>query len=422
MINVRKNFPILQRQIHGQPLIYFDNAATTQKPEVVIEAESHYYRHFNANVHRGIHTMAEEATKAFEDARFQIRRFINARSEREIIFTKGATEGINLVAQTWGRDQLEVGEGVILRWVKVSANGQLNYDQYRHYLRSGRVKLVALTHVSNTLGTIYPVKQMIREAHEQGALGLVDAAQSAAHRLLDVIDMEPDFLVFSGHKMYGPTGVGVLYVTESILSKMPVYQGGGEMIRAVTKEDFVTNYLPWRFEAGTPNIAGVIGLGAALNYLERISQETMAEHSQLLTRHALEKLKELPDIRLVGSGQATQRVGIIAFNFDGIHPHDVAAELDKFGIAVRAGHHCTQPLHTKLGLLGSVRISFGLYNTTEEIDKLVPALKHILQLYKEVNLEVMPHQGTVPPYASHLSERPAVKSEPQDKKNIASEF
>jgi len=404
MLNIRKDFPILNRLINGKPLVYFDNAATTQKPNVVIEAEANYYRQYNANVHRGIHTLAEEATKMYEDAREKVRSFINAKSTKEIIFTRGTTESINLVAYAWARSHLQAGDeiivsiinhhsnivpwqmlaeerGVGIQWMDAVGTGRDLSLQIAQLLQSRKIKLVALTHASNTLGVLYDVKPLIKQAHEAGALVLLDGAQSVPHTQIDVQDLDCDFFAFSGHKMCGPTGVGVLYTKQAILETMKPFHGGGEMIKAVTKENFVANDLPWKFEAGTPNIAGVIGLGVAIDYLQTIGWSAMHDHEQELTQYALEQLQKIDGLDIVGQPEADNRIGVIAFTVDGLHPHDIAAELDKYGIAIRAGHHCTQPLHTHLGLNGSARVSFYIYNTMEEVDMLIRALQQTISVY-----------------------------------------
>jgi cysteine desulfurase/selenocysteine lyase len=403
MLEVRQDFPILNRKINDKSLVYLDNAATMQKPNVVIEAEADYYRHYNANVHRGIHTLAEEATAAYENSREKVRQLLNAVSTKEIIFTRGTTESINLVAYAWARHHLKVGDeivvsivnhhsnivpwqmlveelGIVIRWLDLEVESCKLKDLSK-LLDSGKVKLVALTHASNTLGLLYDVKPLIQQAHEAGALVLLDGAQSVPHTQIDVQGLDCDFFAFSGHKMCGPTGIGVLYAKESILDSMKPFHGGGEMIKAVTKENFVANDLPWKFEAGTPNMAGVIGLGAAIDYLQGIGWSAIHEHERELTQYALEQMRQIEKLHIVGPIDATNRIGVIAFTIDGIHPHDIAAELDKHGIAVRAGHHCTQPLHTQLGLNGSTRASFYMYNTKSEIDALITALRSTILIY-----------------------------------------
>jgi cysteine desulfurase / selenocysteine lyase len=394
---VRADFPILhQEHSPGRPLIYLDNAASSQKPLAVIEGMDDYYRRYHANVHRGIHKLSEEATAAYEQARVKVRRFINAASKREVIFTRGTTEGINLVAQTWGRANLKAGDvvlstvmehhsnivpwqmlatekGVEVRYVPVTPEGLLDLEAYSALLRDYPVKLVALMHGSNVLGTINPVEQMIRQAHEAGALVLVDAAQSVPHMQVDVQAMDVDFLVFSGHKMLGPTGSGILYGKRDLLDAMPAWMGGGDMIMTVTLEGSTWNELPYKFEAGTPSIAEAIGLGYAVDYLSAVGMDKIHQYEQMLTAHAMDRLEEVPGLKVYGP-DADQRGAVTAFSLDRIHPHDLAQVLDIEGIAVRAGHHCAQPLHQHLSVVATTRASFYLYNTIEEIDQLIEAL------------------------------------------------
>ncbi len=394
---VRADFPILaQDRRPGVPLVYLDNAATSQKPLSVINTMDEYYRRYNANVHRGIHMLSEAATAAYEEARVKVRRFINAPSKREIIFTRGTTEGINLVAQTWGRANLKPGDVVVstvmehhsnivpwqilasekgftLRFVPVLADGTLDLDVFAKYLREEPVKLVTVMHVSNVLGTINPVDHMVRMAHEAGALILVDAAQSIPHMPVDVQALDADFLVFSGHKMCAPTGIGVLYGKRALLDAMPPWMGGGDMIAQVRLEGSTWNELPYKFEAGTPSIAEAIGLGAAVDYLNALGMEHIHQHEKMLTTYALERLSEVAGLTLYGT-DPTKKGAVAAFSLKGIHPHDVAQLLDSEGIAVRAGHHCAQPLHHHLGINGSARASFYLYNTMSEVDRLIDAV------------------------------------------------
>ncbi len=394
---VRADFPILaQDRRPGVPLVYLDNAATSQKPLSVINTMDEYYRRYNANVHRGIHMLSEAATAAYEEARVKVRRFINAPSKREIIFTRGTTEGINLVAQTWGRANLKPGDVVVstvmehhsnivpwqilasekgftLRFVPVLADGTLDLDVFAKYLREEPVKLVTVMHVSNVLGTINPVDHMARMAHEAGALILVDAAQSIPHMPVDVQALDADFLVFSGHKMCAPTGIGVLYGKRALLDAMPPWMGGGDMIAQVRLEGSTWNELPYKFEAGTPSIAEAIGLGAAVDYLNALGMEHIHQHEKMLTTYALERLSEVAGLTLYGT-DPTKKGAVAAFSLKGIHPHDVAQLLDSEGIAVRAGHHCAQPLHHHLGINGSARASFYLYNTMSEVDRLIDAV------------------------------------------------
>jgi cysteine desulfurase/selenocysteine lyase len=394
---IRADFPILAQEHHpGVPLIYLDNAATSQKPLKVIEALDDYYRRYNANVHRGVHKLSEQATAAYEEARVKIRHFINAASKREIIFTRGTTESINLVAQTWGRANLKPGDvvlstamehhsnivpwqilaaekGFTVRYVPVLPDGILDLDAYARILRDEPVKLVAVMHVSNVLGTINPVADMARQAHAAGALILVDGAQSTPHMPVDVQAIDADFFAFSGHKMLGPTGIGVLYGKRDLLEAMPPWMGGGDMIARVTLDGSTWNDLPYKFEAGTPIIAGAIGLGYAVDYLRELGIERIHAHEQVLTAYALERLSEVPEVTVYGP-DASRKGAVAAFRFGAIHPHDIAQLLDSEGIAVRAGHHCAMPLHDCLGAGATARASFYLYNTHAEVDALVEAL------------------------------------------------
>lgn len=394
---VRADFPILaQERRPGVPLVYLDNAATSQKPLSVISTMDEYYRRYNANVHRGVHMLSEAATAAYEEARIKVRRFINATSKREIIFTRGTTEGINLVAQTWGRANLKLGDMVVstvmehhsnivpwqilaaekgftLRFVPVLADGTLDMDVLARYLRDEPVKLVTVMHVSNVLGTLNPVDQIAQMAHEAGALILVDGAQSIPHMPVDVQALDADFLVFSGHKMCAPTGIGVLYGKRALLDAMPPWMGGGDMIARVRLDGSTWNELPYKFEAGTPSIAEAIGLGAAVDYLSALGMEHVHQHEKAITAYALDRLSEVPGLTLYGSDPA-KKGAVAAFSLKGIHPHDVAQLLDSEGVAVRAGHHCAQPLHDHLGISASARASFYLYNTLAEVDRLIDAI------------------------------------------------
>lgn len=393
---VRADFPILAREHHaGTPLVYLDNAATTQKPRLVIEELDRYYRQYNANVHRGIHLLSEEATQAYEQARLKLRRFLNASSRREIVFTRGTTESLNLVAQTWGRANLGPGDvvlstvmehhsnivpwqilaaekGFAVRYLSVTPEGMLDLDEYERILTAERVKLATVTSVSNVLGTVNPVAEMTRLAHQHGALILVDAAQAAPHMPIDVRALDVDFLAFSGHKMVGPTGSGVLYGKRALLDAMPPWMGGGDMISKVTLTGSSWNELPYKFEAGTPSIAEAIGLGHAVDYLTGIGLDAIQAHEEMLTSYALERLAEVPGLTVYGA--APERGAVAAFTLAGVHAHDVAQVLDMHGVAVRAGHHCAMPLHDHLGIAASARASFYLYNTTHEIDALIEAL------------------------------------------------
>ena len=394
---IRADFPILhQEHSPGKPLVYLDNAASSQRPVSVIESIDDYYRRYHANVHRGIHKLSEEATVAYEGARKKIRGFINAASKREVIFTRGTTESINLVAQTWGRANLKPGDvllstqmehhsnivpwqllaaekGFQVLYIPITEEGLLDLDAYERLLRDHPVRLVAVTHASNVLGTLNPVEMIIRQAHDAGALVLVDAAQSVPHMAVDVQGMDADFLAFSGHKMIGPTGIGVLYGKRELLEAMPPWMGGGDMISQVTLDGSTWNDLPYKFEAGTPSIAQAIGLGYAVDYLSKVGMADILAHEQALTYYALDWLSEVPGVTIYGPS-AAKRGAVIAFTCDNIHPHDLAQVLDAEGVAVRAGHHCAQPVHTCLSIHSTARASFYLYNTLAEIDALVEAL------------------------------------------------
>lgn len=394
---IRADFPILQQEHHaGVPLIYLDNAATSQKPSAVIEAVDDYYRRYNANVHRGVHKLSEEATAAYEQARIKIRKFINASSKREIIYTRGTTEGINLVAQTWGRANLKPGDVVVstqmehhsnivpwqilaaekgftLKFIPVLDDGTLDLDAYTRFLNEGGVKLVTVMHVSNVLGTINPIVEMAKQAHDAGALILVDGAQSIPHMPIDVQALDVDFFAFSGHKMLAPTGSGVLYGKRDLLEAMPPWMGGGDMISTVRLEGSTWNDLPYKFEAGTPSIAEAIGLGAAVDYLSAVGMENVQAHEREITAYALDRLAEVPGVTVYGP-EAEKKGAVAAFTVQGIHAHDVAQLLDAEGIAVRAGHHCAMPLHERLDVSATARASFYLYNTLEEVDALIAGL------------------------------------------------
>jgi cysteine desulfurase/selenocysteine lyase len=392
---VRKDFPILERQVNGRPLVYLDNAATTQKPRQVIEVITEYYEQHNANVHRGIHVLAEEATAAFEGARGKIASFLGATSEREIVFTRGTTESINLVAYSWGRAFLRPGDEVVitqlehhsnlipwqlacratgatLRYVPVLEDGLLDLEAYEGLL-SERTKLVAVSGMSNTLGTIPPVGRIAEAAHAVGAVVLVDGAQLVPHAPVDVGTFGADFLAFSGHKMLGPTASGGLWARAELLEAMPPFLGGGEMIRDVTWEGATWNDLPWKFEAGTMNIAQEIGLAAAIDYLQELGMDAVREHEKELTGYAIERLTGI-GATIVGPLDPEIRGGAVSFTFGDVHPHDISAVVDAEGVAIRAGHHCTQPLHRMLGLAATTRASFYVYNTHEDVDALIAAL------------------------------------------------
>jgi cysteine desulfurase/selenocysteine lyase len=394
---IRRQFPVLHQQVNGRPLIYFDNAATNQKPQRVIDALIRYYQHDNANIHRGIHTLAERATKAYEATRQAMQAFIHAAHEEEIIFTRGVTESINLVASSYGRAFLKEGDEVIisglehhsnivpwqmicdekrarLKVIPVTDTGEIDLEIYRQLL-SPKTKVVAVNHASNSLGTINPVKDMARLAHEQGAVILIDGAQAAAHLPIDVQDLDCDFYCISSHKMFGPTGTGILYGKKELLEMMPPYMGGGEMIKEVTFEKTTYNSLPYKFEAGTPNIADVIALREATLFIDEIGKEAIAAHETMLLNYAAEKLSEIKGIRLVGT--ARDKVSVQSFVMESVHHFDIGQMLDARGIAVRTGHHCTQPLMDRFGIEGTVRASFSVYNTAEEIDQLAEGLRRI---------------------------------------------
>ena len=401
---IQADFPILSRQVKpGIEVVYLDSAATTQKPLQVIRAMDEYYRHTNANIHRGIHVLAEEATALYEDAREKIAKFINAPSARQVIFTRNTTESINLVAQSWGRENLQLGDVVILtemehhsnlvpwqilaaernlvlEFIPVTADGLLDQEEYRRLLELSP-RLVAFTQMSNVLGTINPAKEMIQLGHNSGAKVIVDGAQSVPHFLVDVQDLNADFLVFSGHKMCGPTGVGVLYGRKDLLEEMPPFLGGGDMIKRVELRSFTPNSIPHKFEAGTPAIAEAIGFGAAVDYLQHVGMDAIAAQEQAVVGYALERLEEVPGVKVYGP-QAKDKGGVTAFTLDDVHAHDVAQILDGDGIAVRAGHHCAMPLHEILNVPATTRASYYLYNSIEEIDKLIEAIYKVKKLFR----------------------------------------
>ena len=393
---LRKDFPILQRQVGNKPLIYLDNAATSQKPTAVLQTLNEYYERHNSNVHRGVHTLSEEATQAYEDARVKVAHFINAPSPKQVIFTAGTTGSINLVAYTWGRANLGPGDEVLitemehhsnivpwqmlrdqlgftLRHVPITDNGLLDLSQLDQLLTE-RTKLFCFNHMSNVVGTINPVVQLIHAAHAVGAKVMLDGAQSVPHLPVDVQALDVDFMAFSSHKMCGPTGLGVLYGKRELLEAMPPFMGGGDMIREVKLSGSKWNTLPYKFEAGTPPIAQVIGLGAAVDYLSQIGMTWLHDHERLLTAYAYERLSEIEGLHILGPG-ADQRGGLIAFTLNDVHPHDLSALLDREGIAIRAGHHCAQPVHDRYDIVASARASFYLYNTIDEVDQLVTALE-----------------------------------------------
>jgi cysteine desulfurase/selenocysteine lyase len=399
---IREQFPVLQQQVHGKDLIYFDNAATTQKPKRVIDALVAYYEGYNANIHRGIHTLAEKATKAFEETRQAAQSFIRARHPEEVIFTTGVTGSINLVASSYGRTFLKEGDEVIisgmehhsnivpwqmicdeknahLKVIPVTPVGELALDEFKRLL-SPRTKLVAVNHASNSLGTINPIREIIQLAHATGAVVLIDGAQAAAHLEIDVQVLDCDFYCISAHKMYGPTGVGILYGKKELLEKMPPYMGGGEMIKNVTFEKTTYNDLPYKFEAGTPNIADVIAFREAIAFIQDIGKEAIGAYEHDLSQYATKRLATLPWVKLIGT--STQKVSLQSFILEGIHPFDIGQMLDARGIAVRTGHHCTQPLMDGFGIEGTVRASFAVYNTKEEIDQLIESLDRIIKFMK----------------------------------------
>ncbi|HTF17744.1 MAG TPA: cysteine desulfurase [Chryseolinea sp.] len=399
---IRQEFPVLHQKVNGRDLVYFDNAATTQKPASVIKALSEYYEGYNANIHRGIHTLAEKATRAYEDTRLAAQQFINAPHAEEIIFTRGVTESINLVASSYGKTFVNAGDEIIvsalehhsnivpwqfvceakaahLRVIPVSDEGVLDLEAYKKLL-GPRTRIVSVNHASNSLGTINPVKEIIRLAHEAGAVVLIDGAQASAHLEIDVQDLDCDFYVTSSHKMYGPTGTGFLYGKKHLLDAMPPYQGGGEMIKEVTFAKTTYNELPYKFEAGTPNIADVVALRFAMEFIQRLGKDNIATHEHELLEYATARVSGVNGVRLVGT--APQKVSVLSFVIDGIHPFDIGQMLDARGIAVRTGHHCTQPLMDRLGIEGTVRASFAVYNTKKEIDALIEGLERIVGFMK----------------------------------------
>ena len=397
---IRADFPVLDQQVNGSPLIYFDNAATTQKPTSVMDALAHYYQYDNANIHRGLHTLAERATTAYELTRAKVRDFIHAPSTDQIIFTSGTTAGINLVAQTFGRATFKSGDKILISnlehhsnivpWqmiaqetgasievIPVDETGVLDLDAFVNQLDS-QVKLVAVNHVSNAIGTINPIAKIISLAHAKGAKVLIDGAQSVAHMDIDVQELDMDFFVFSAHKLFGPTGVGILYGKRALLDSMPPYQGGGEMIKEVSFSGTTYNELPYKFEAGTPNIADVIAFGSAIDYVKSYGSGELMKQEQALLAYATDKLAAIPGLRIVGT--APEKIAVISFVVEGIHPQDLGVLLDKFGVAIRTGHHCAQPLMQRYGLVGTCRVSFAFYNTLEEIDRFIVALERSIRM------------------------------------------
>ncbi|MEJ2493969.1 MAG: cysteine desulfurase [Ignavibacteriaceae bacterium] len=398
---IRKDFPILQTYVHGKPLVYLDNAATSQKPISVIRKAQEYYSTMNSNIHRGVHALSGVSTEAFETARIKIKKFINALGKNEIIFTRGATESINLVAQTFGRSNLNEGDEVIisemehhsnivpwqlicnekkakLKVIPINDDGELILEEYEKLL-SNRTKIVSVVYCSNSLGTVNPVRKIIKAAHKKGIPVLIDAAQAVNHLHIDVQELDCDFLVFSGHKIYGPTGIGVLYGKVNLLDSMPPYQGGGDMISKVTFEKTTYNELPHKFEAGTPNIAGAIGLGEAIDYVSRIGIGNISLHEKELLDYATEAVQSVPGLKIIGT--ASEKVSVLSFVLDDVHPHDIGTFLDFEGVAIRTGHHCTQPVMDRFKIPATSRASFAMYNTTEEIDVLVNGLNKIIKVF-----------------------------------------
>lgn len=398
---VRAEFPILTERVHGKPLVYLDSANTSQKPEAVLTAMDDYYRHANANIHRATHLLSERATALYEGGRTKAAAFLNAPHTRSIVFTKGTTDGINLVAQSYGRSTLKAGDEILLTWLEHHSNivpwqlvagqtgavikvvpindaGELDLDQYAALL-SPRTKIVAMGHVSNALGTINPVKAMVAQAHAAGAVVLVDGAQAAPHLVIDVQDLDCDFYVLSSHKMFGPTGTGVLYGRAALLESMPPYQGGGDMIASVTFEKTLFNELPYKFEAGTPNMAGVVGLGAAIDYLAGIDRDAALAHEDAVLDYLTSQVQAIPGARLIG--EARHKTGVLSFMLDGVHPHDAGTILDQQGVAVRTGQHCAQPVMDRFCIPATIRASLGIYNTREDVDALVLGLHKVRELF-----------------------------------------
>jgi cysteine desulfurase/selenocysteine lyase len=399
---IRDDFPALRQQLYGRPLVYLDNAATTQKPRVVLEAMRGFYERDCANIHRGVHLLSERATQAYEDARIKIQHFLNAAVAREIIFVRGATEGINLVAQTYGRANLRAGDevlitamehhsnivpwqivceekGAVLRVAPMNDQGELLLEEFESML-TPRTKFVSLGHVSNALGTVNPVRELIALAHRRNVPVLIDGAQAVPHLKVDVQELGCDFYVFSGHKLFGPTGIGVLYGKESLLEAMPPYQGGGDMISSVTFEKTTYNSLPYKFEAGTPNIAGTIGLGAAIDYVNQVGLEGAAAHEREVLEYATAAVSRLPGVRLIGT--AREKAAVLSFVMEGIHAHDAGTILDRQGIAVRTGHHCAMPVMERFGVPATTRASFAFYNTKEEVEALVAGIHKVLEVFR----------------------------------------
>jgi cysteine desulfurase/selenocysteine lyase len=398
---IREDFPILRQKMHGKPLVYLDNAATSQKPQAVIDALTHYYTQDNANIHRGVYLLSERATQAYENARVKLQHFLNAAEHREIIYVRGCTEAINLVAQTYGRQHLGAGDEILITTMEHHSNivpwqmlceekgcrlrvgpindrGELMMDEFEKLI-TDRTRFISVTHVSNALGTINPIKQIIEMAHARNIPVLVDGAQAAPHMKVDVQALDCDFYAISAHKLFGPTGVGALYGKAKLLESMPPYQGGGDMILSVTFEKTIYNHIPNKFEAGTPNIAGAIGWGAALDYLAQIGMENIASYEHALLTYATEAIGQIPGVRLIGT--AREKTGVLSFMLEGIHPHDVGTILDQDGIAVRTGHHCAQPVMDRFGVPATARASLAFYNTKQEINALAAGLEHVKAMF-----------------------------------------
>ena len=398
---VREDFPVLKQKVHGKPLVYLDNAATSQKPLAVIEAIRRFYEVDCANIHRGVHELSQRSTAAYEQTRVKVKQFLNPRTKNELIFVRGATEGINLVAQSWGRKCVKTGDEIVisamehhsnivpwqmlceekgakLRVIPINDRGELLMEEYEKLL-GPRTRMVAVTHVSNALGTINPVREIVELAHKAGAVALIDGAQAVPHMKVDVQALDADFYAFSGHKLFGPTGTGVLYGKTKLLNAMPPYQGGGDMIRTVTFEKTTYNDLPYKFEAGTPNIAGGIGLGAAIDYVNGIGLDKIAAYEHELLVYGTEALSDIPGLRLIGT--AREKAAVLSFVMEGIHPHDIGTVLDRMGIAVRTGHHCAQPVMDRFGVPATTRASLAFYNTTAEIDALAAGLRKVKEMF-----------------------------------------
>ena len=398
---IRAQFPILKREVNGKPLVYLDNGATSQKPKSVIDAISRYYGYENSNIHRGVHTLSQEATSAYEEVRKKVQKFINAKYDHEVIFTSGTTGGINLVASSFGASLVRKGDEILitamehhsnivpwqmlcerrgahLKVLPISKEGEIDMEEYKKLI-GPKTELISLVHVSNSLGTINPIKEMIQIAHAQNIPVLIDGAQAIHHTPVDVQELDADFYVFSAHKMYGPTGVGVLYGKEELLNDMKPYQGGGDMIKSVTFEKTIYNDLPHKFEAGTPNIAGGIGLGAAIDFINSIGYDFIIQHEAELSRFAVSQLRDIKGLRFIGT--AKERAGLVSFVLDGIHPYDTGVILDKLGIAVRTGHHCTQPVMNFFEVPGTVRASFAVYNTKQEVVRLVEGIDRVKRMF-----------------------------------------